>query len=100
MPWTFTDKHAALQDKAVNYPNTSNANKANYCSADISDNESGREEHMKSRNLEDAANEASKEGHLDLSESDLEDETDSIQMKFKTLVTRVLLDMKEQGLTP
>ena len=95
-----TDTHAALQDKAVNYPEMSGANKVNHCPTDISDHESGLEEHLKPENLEDAANEIRKKGDLDLSESDLEDETDNIQMKFKTLVTRVLFDMKEQELTP
>ena len=47
-----------------------------------------------------AANEIWKKGGLDLNESELEDETDSIQMNFKTLVTRTRLDMEKQGLTP
>ena len=86
----YTDEYAALHDKAVNYLEISGANEANYCPADISDRESGHEEDM---NVEDAAD-------FDLSDSDLEAETDNIQMKFNTLVTRVLFDMKEHGFKP
>ena len=36
----------------------------------------------------------------DFSESELEDETDNIQMKFNALVTNVRLDMQKQSLSP
>ena len=55
---------------------------------------------LQEKEVQYTAKERSKEGGLDLRESELIYATDRIQMKFQTLVTKTRRDMEKQGLTP
>ena len=92
----------AFQHDTVGYSEIAEAIKATYCPSHISDNQDGHVEQLEPGNLvyEICKREPQLKCGNELSESELEDETDSIQMKFNALVTNVRLDMQKQRLSP
>ena len=95
---------SALQDVRVNYPQIAGAIEELYCRYDIPSIHVApleREGLAESDNIyERSKKEPSLEGDHDFSESDLENETEKIEMEFAALVTNVLLDMESQGISP
>ena len=95
---------SALQDVRVNYSHIAGSIAELYCPYDIPSIHVApleREGLAESDNIYERSKRLSPiEGAHDFSESDLENETEKIEMEFAALVTNVLLDMESQGISP
>ena len=96
---------SALRDVRVNYPEIAGAIEEAYCQRDISSAPSvhealpERETHVENI-YERSKKEPPIKGDHGFSESDLENETEEMEMEFASLVTNILLDMESQGISP